>query len=128
MVKGIVWTGVRTARFDEMRAFVERLSGAVPVIDRPGFAVFNLPDGDRVEVFGPDGYAHFDAGPVVGFLVDDVDASRRVLEAEGVEFLAPTDRSDDGNAWAHFRGPDGNVYELTSRPDHASHRAGRPSS
>jgi catechol 2,3-dioxygenase-like lactoylglutathione lyase family enzyme len=122
MIKGIVWTGVRTDRFDDMRRFLLRVTTAPPVIDDDGFAVFNLPDGDRFEIFGPDAYEHFTTGPVVGFLVDDVDAARASLETEGIVFLAPTARSDDGNAWAHFRAPDGNVYELTSRPDHPSHR------
>ncbi len=49
--------------------------------------------------------------PCVGFLVDDADAMRASLEAAGIEFLWETQR-DGAIAWAHFRGPDGAVYEL----------------
>lgn len=121
-IKGIVWLGTRTARFAEMRAFVARISGTEPWIDEDGFAVFDLPNGDRLEVFGPggDGTPPLDA-PVAGFLVDDVDAARAELEAAGIAFIGPIARGDDGNAWTHFRAPDGHVYELTSRPDHPAH-------
>jgi len=69
-----------------------------------------------VEVFGPGdtGHEHFDAGPVAGFLVDDVREARADLEAAGISFLSPVQESDDGAAWSHFRGPDGNVYEVTT--------------
>ena len=104
-------------------AFMARAIGRDPWIDRPGFAVFDLPNGDRVEVFGPGGTAPPQEAPVAGFLVEDVDAARGELETVGIEFIGPVGRSDDGNAWTHFRAPDGHVYELTSRPDHDAHRA-----
>jgi hypothetical protein len=42
--------------------------------------IWQLPDGSLVEVFGEDepDHLHLDAGPVVGFLVDDVAAARAV--------------------------------------------------
>jgi len=61
---------------------------------------------------------------VVEFLVEDVDEARRTLESWGVEFLGPTGHADDGNSWAHFRAPDGNVYGLTGHPGHPSHLRG----
>jgi hypothetical protein len=36
---------------------------------------------------------------------------RARMEAEGVEFLTPIQRSE-AFAWSHFRGPDGTVYEI----------------
>ena len=53
-VKGIVWLGTRTERFDETRRFVGALAASPPLVDEPGLAVFDLPNGDRLEVFGPD--------------------------------------------------------------------------
>ena len=47
----------------------------------------------------------------MGFVVDDTDAMRARLEAAGIAFLWETQR-DGAIAWAHFRGPDGAVYEL----------------
>jgi hypothetical protein len=38
--------------------------------------------------------------------------ARADLEAAGISFLSPVEESDDGAAWSHFRGPDGNVYEV----------------
>jgi len=82
----------------------------------PGFAVFRLPNGDSVEVFGPGDreHEHFDTGPVVGFLVDDVKEARTDLEAAGIAFIGPVHEADDGGSWSHFKGPDGNVYEITA--------------
>jgi catechol 2,3-dioxygenase-like lactoylglutathione lyase family enzyme len=116
--KGIVWMGTRTDRFEPTVDFFGRRLGLRQVKDEAGMAVFEAPNGDTVEVFGPgdDDHDHFSTGPVVGFLVDDVEAGRRELEEAGVELLGPVER-DGGFAWCHFRGPDGNVYELTRSPE-----------
>jgi predicted enzyme related to lactoylglutathione lyase len=81
-------------------------------------AVFTLPDGANVEVFGPGDpdHDHFSTGPVVGFFVEDIAAARAELERAGVELLGPLGGTPETGQWAHFRAPDGNVYELTSRP------------
>lgn len=121
MIKGIVWLGVRTERFAETRDFIARISSRAPWIDRSDFAVFDLPNGDRIEIFGREGEAPPYDAPVVGFLVSDVDEARAELEAVGIDFIGPVARAEDGNAWSHFRAPDGNVYEITSRPDHPAH-------
>ena len=67
----------------------------------------------------------FEDAPVAGFLVDDVAAARAELEQlEGVEFIGPIhDDGGFGNQWSHFRAPDGQVYEVTNRPDHPLTRA-----
>ncbi len=50
----------------------------------------------------------------MGFRVDDVRAARAEMEAAGVEFLGPVQRPE-GATWNHFRGPNGNVYEIIAR-------------
>jgi hypothetical protein len=35
-----------------------------------------------------------------------------------IEFIVPIETAEDGNAWSHFRAPDGFIYELTYTPDH----------
>jgi hypothetical protein len=45
--------------------------------------------------------------PVVGFAVSDLPAAVQELRSAGVELLG-----EPGPTWQHFRGPDGNVYEL----------------
>ena len=115
-VKGIVWLGTRTERFDEMREFFLEITGVAPR-EEPGLAAFDLASGDRIEVFDTDvGESHM-AAPVVGFLVDDVAAARAELESRGIEFIGPIG-TGAGSAWSHFRAPDGHVYELTALPGH----------
>jgi hypothetical protein len=116
-VRGLAWLGTRTDRYEAMRDFVELLGGQ-RLHEVPDFAVFRLENGDKVEVFGPSDrwHGHFTTGPVAGFLVDDLPAAQAELEAAGIEFFGPPASADDGFAWSHFRGPDGNVYELTSGP------------
>ena len=54
-LRGIVWMGVQTQRFDEMQAFLRRLAGADPGIEEPGFALWSLPNGDLMQLFaGPE--------------------------------------------------------------------------
>jgi hypothetical protein len=53
---------------------------------------------------------------VVGFLVDDVHSAAAELRAAGVEIMLDPQTDDSGNAWVHFRAPDGNIYEFTQDP------------
>jgi predicted enzyme related to lactoylglutathione lyase len=112
-IKRLSWLGVRTDRFEEMTSFLEGTLGLRKEIAEPGRAMFRLPIGDPVDVFdaSDERYQHFTTGPVVGFLVDDVEAAAAELEAAGGELVGPVHRGD-GFAWAHFRAPDGNLYEL----------------
>jgi catechol 2,3-dioxygenase-like lactoylglutathione lyase family enzyme len=76
------------------------------------------PEGSKVEVFGPDSAInrHFTTGPVAGFLVDDIQAAAAELRSAGVEIVFESELDDSGNAWVHFRAPDGNLYEFTQDP------------
>jgi len=96
------------------------------VHEEPAFTVLLLPNGDKVEVFGPGDRDHefFDAGPVAGFLVDDVRGARAELEAAGISFIGRVHEADDGGTWSHFRGPDGNVYEVTTPAEPEPERQG----
>jgi catechol 2,3-dioxygenase-like lactoylglutathione lyase family enzyme len=87
-------------------------------LERPGFWMLKLPDGSKVEVFGPDSpiNRHFTTVPVAGFLVDDVQDATAELRSAGVEIVFESEVDDSGNAWAHFRAPDGNLYGFTQNP------------
>jgi lactoylglutathione lyase len=116
-VKGIVWVGTATERYDETVRFFTETMGLDVFHQREGVSVLRMPSGEWIEVFGP-GDEHlerFDRGPAVEFLVDDVAEARAELEAQGVEFLIDNHGWGD-YVWTHFRGPDGNVYGLTSGP------------
>lgn len=114
-VTGITWAGTRTDRFEEMVRLFSDVMGIDLDAQQRGFASFKTAGGDKIEVFGPDDPDHdfMTTGPVVGFGVGDVASARAELENAGVEFIGPT-HSEGDYRWAHFRGPDGNVYEITS--------------
>jgi len=110
-ITGLGWTGTRTERAEELAQFYENMLGLRKVQSEPGFWVFELPDGHHVEVFAT-GYAskeHMETGPVIGFAVTDLPRAVTELRQAGVELLG-----EPGPSWQHFRGPDGNVYELVS--------------
>ena len=115
-VDGLGWLGVRTDRFEETVGFYRDVLGLEAFLVDDESVRFRLGDGTELHVYGPADSDHefFGTAPVVGLLVDDVAAVRRRMEAAGVEFLTSIEQAD-GNAWCHFRGPDGNVYELISR-------------
>jgi catechol 2,3-dioxygenase-like lactoylglutathione lyase family enzyme len=119
--KGLAWLGTRTPEFGATTRFFGETLGLRAEHEEPDFAVFRLPDGGKVEVFGPGDkdHEHFTTGPVAGFLVDDVEEARAELEEDGISFIGPVHRYGEDSAWSHFVGPDGNVYEITrdgSRP------------
>jgi catechol 2,3-dioxygenase-like lactoylglutathione lyase family enzyme len=113
------WLGTRTERAEQTVAFLRGVLGLRPEPQQePGFWLFKLPDGSKVEVFGPDSATnrHFTTGPVAGFLVDDVQGAAAELRSAGVEILLESGVDASGNAWVHFRAPDGNIYEFTQDP------------
>ncbi len=110
-ITGLGWSGTRTERAEELARFYADVLGLTLAYSEPGFWVFQLPDGRHVEVFGPDypGKDHFDTGPAVGFAVRDLAGAVDELRAAGIELLG-----EPGPTWQHFRGPDGNVYEIVA--------------
>ena len=118
-VKGLAWVGTRTKNYGEMVAFYRDTLRLSLDHEEGEFAIFRLPDGSKAEVFGPSDpeHTHFSTGPVAGFLVDDVEGARERLEAGGIEFIGPVHEWEPtGEAWSHFRAPDGNVYEIVQGP------------
>jgi catechol 2,3-dioxygenase-like lactoylglutathione lyase family enzyme len=109
----LAWVGTRTGNAEPTVAFFRDVLGLRVELDRPGFWMLKLPDGSKVEVFGPDSDVnrHFTTGPVAGFLVDDVQGAAAELRSAGVEILLEPEVDDSGNAWVHFRAPNGNIYE-----------------
>jgi catechol 2,3-dioxygenase-like lactoylglutathione lyase family enzyme len=118
---GVSWVGVKTDRFDEMATFFREVTGLEAIAERPDFTVFRLPDGDQLEIFGPQGpnpaeqFAHNQV--VAGFLVDDIELATKELRDAGVEMIGDRGEGRDGYAWQHFRAPDGKVFELCYDPN-----------
>ena len=114
-VQGLGWLGVRTDRFAETVSLYRDLLGLEPFHTDEASVRFRLRDGSELHVYGPadDDHRFFGTAPVVGLAVDDAAAAREGLEAAGVTFLTELERDGEA-AWCHFRGPDGNVYEIIS--------------
>jgi catechol 2,3-dioxygenase-like lactoylglutathione lyase family enzyme len=113
MVRSLGFLGVRTKAFDETVALYRDAFGLAPILERRGATWFRAADGAQIHVYGPtdDDHPFFDSGPVVGLVVDDFDATREAMVAAGISFIGEPQR-DGGSAWNHYRGPDGNVYEI----------------
>jgi catechol 2,3-dioxygenase-like lactoylglutathione lyase family enzyme len=115
----IAWLGTKTDNAEAMADLFGRVLSIPFSHGDQDFWVFQLPDGAKVEIFGPQSdNPHFTTGPVPGFLVDDVDGATEELRSAGVPIVSgPTRWEDDDVAWVHFRGPDGNIYEITQGRD-----------
>ena len=88
--KGIVWLGVRTKKFDKLLDFYQNKMSLPVVHEASGFKALELPNGNRIaliseEYKSEDGndYKHFSTGPVVGFLVENIEEAKAEMEAEG---------------------------------------------
>ncbi|HEY9376885.1 MAG TPA: VOC family protein [Jiangellaceae bacterium] len=111
----LAWVGTRTDNPEPTVRFFRDVLGLPVASEHEGFWMLRLPDGSKVEVFDSTSPTnrHFTTGPVVGFLVDDVRSAAAELRSAGVEILLEPQTDDSGNAWVHFRGADGNIYEFT---------------
>jgi catechol 2,3-dioxygenase-like lactoylglutathione lyase family enzyme len=112
-IRKVSFVGMRTARLDETVRLFRDVIGA-PVTRRVGDLVgFRLADATALELYGPadEFHAFFTTGPVVGFRVDDFDATRQAMLAAGVMFIGKVQHAD-GISWQHFHCPDGTVSEI----------------
>jgi hypothetical protein len=54
-VKGLAWVGIKTDKFQDMERFLQDVMGLQQAYQAQDFVVFQLPNEDKVEVFGPQG-------------------------------------------------------------------------
>ena len=115
-VRGVGFVGMRTERLDETVALFRDVVGARLVRQARGLAGFELADGSVFELYGPDDPFHvfFKTGPVVGFEVEDFDATRQAMIEAGIEFIGEVQIAG-GRKWQHFHCPDGTVAEIIGR-------------
>ena len=105
-IKGISWVGVKTGSYDQMARFFTEVMGLSVDFEQPDFAVFRLPDGDKLEIFGPQA-----TDPPEQF-------ARNELRNAGIELIGERQSGGDGYFWQHFRSPDGKIFELVCDPGH----------
>jgi hypothetical protein len=123
-VQGIGWVGTRTPYFDDTVTFFRDVLKLPLTIQSSQFAEFTLTGGERLGIFGsklPE--TAFMKGPMMEFVVADVEEARSQLEGAGVQFIGDIHgNANTGIAWTEFWGPDGHPYGLTSsaqeRPQH----------
>jgi catechol 2,3-dioxygenase-like lactoylglutathione lyase family enzyme len=112
-VQSLGFLGVRTAAAEEMVRLYRDVLGLDPLLERPGATWFRLQDGTQVHVYaeGDQDHAFFGSGPVVGIRVEDFGVAHERMAEAGISFIGEVQRAG-GEAWHHYRGPDGNIYEL----------------
>ncbi len=94
-VKAISWMGVKTEKFDELTRFFREVLNLPVMSEERDFVVFQLPNKDQVEVFGPSGpnQDFVPDSPVCGFLVDDIEQARDELIQAGIVYQCSQDMS-----------------------------------
>lgn len=108
-ITGLVFVGTRTNARAEMAGFVRDVLGLVPA-EIPGVDadIFELADGSSFAIAPADGTP---GDRTVGFLVEDVDVA--VAELRDARDLVDDEiAANDRFRYAHFRAPDGQLYEL----------------
>jgi catechol 2,3-dioxygenase-like lactoylglutathione lyase family enzyme len=118
-VRSLGWLGVRTGEAPAMTAFYRDVLQLEVILERPGATWFRLGDGAEVHVYGPEDEDHdfFGSAPVIGFAVDSFEDVHAAMTVAGIEFIYAEPQRAGGRAWQHFRGPDGNVYEVIGPDD-----------
>lgn len=113
---GFPWAAIRPRDYEaSVRFFGETLGlETYRVNPERDFAHFLLASGEALELFGPRSpHSDVSGGPVLGFEVEDVVATRAAMEASGVTFITETRGLEDGErARAYFKDPAGFVHEI----------------
>jgi predicted enzyme related to lactoylglutathione lyase len=110
-----VWIGVVVDDLEGQRRFWGDLLGLRETAAEADYVQFELGEGRIFELLQRSDLPQYDQPRFqVGFAVDDIAQAREELLRRGVEPLTDTIESD-GSAWAYFRDPEGNVFEITER-------------
>ncbi len=111
-VLGLTFAGTATDRREEMVRFAADVLGLVAApVDGASADMFELPDGSTFAVAGPRELG--ETSRTIGFLVADLDEAVANLRASGVATDEPV--GNERFRYAHFRAPDGQLYELVER-------------
>lgn len=87
------------------------MASIAPVVVATGGSKPKRGSGRRSDVCGPaSSYNRHFTHPVAGFMVADLDAAVGELRAAGAEIVL--EPAGGPRRWAHFRAPDGFLYEL----------------
>jgi catechol 2,3-dioxygenase-like lactoylglutathione lyase family enzyme len=113
-ILGLVFAGTSTDERTAMARFLADTLGLRRVEVAGAEAdMFALPDGSHFAVADPHGMG--ETSRSIGFRVDDLDAAIAAIAAAGGETGEVAE--NDLGRYAHFRAPDGNLYELVEERD-----------
>lgn len=111
-ILGLAFVGTATGHRTEMAAFLrDVLALPATAVDGVEADLVTLPDGSVFAVASPGGMG--DTDRTIGFLVDDLASAVATLAEHGVD-AGPTSTNAEWR-YAHFRAPDGHLYELLER-------------
>jgi len=113
-ISGISFFGVPAIDFDETMNFFEEILGlAQAPANSRDHAIFQLPGGESLEIFGPDNdYDFYYPCPLVGFRVNDIRSAQQTLQSRGVTFVNEICEHPHRGVWCDFRDPEGTIYSL----------------
>lgn len=92
-IQGIGWVGTRTPYFDNTVTFFRDVLKLPLTLQFPQFAEFTLAGGERLGIVGSKlAETDFMKGPMMEFMVTDVDEARSQLQSVGVQFIGDIHR------------------------------------
>jgi catechol 2,3-dioxygenase-like lactoylglutathione lyase family enzyme len=111
-ILGLIFAGSATDRRSELSRFATDVLGLEPLaVEGASADMFGLPDGSTFAVSGLREMG--ETSRTIGFEVADLDEAVSDLRAAGVEVAGIAENSEF--RYAHFRPPDGHLYELVER-------------
>jgi hypothetical protein len=111
-VQGLVFAGVASASPGALaRFFAGALGGEL--VEEDGYARVVFRDGSSLALV-PEGWVPPPSDTNLGFLVGDLEAATRALEAAGCPPVGEAGEAA-GLRYRHFRAPDGRRFELIER-------------
>jgi catechol 2,3-dioxygenase-like lactoylglutathione lyase family enzyme len=132
IVRRIGYVGIRTEHLERMTWFFREVLGLREAMVGETFSILHLPTGafDFAEVYSP---GHHDErmipdgveGPVVAFVVDNLEAALREVKEAGLEVIGDVvwaaeafgESEMEGVGWFFLRAPDGRVYVVEQSVD-----------
>ena len=110
------WIGVVVEDLGQARRFWGDLLGLPEAASGRDYVHFDVAGGGSFELIERSDDPEYDRPRFqVGFAVHDIHRARRELIARGVKPVTEIIEGN-GSAWAYFRDPEGNIFEITERP------------
>lgn len=115
MLRWPAWVGVVTEDLERQRVFYRDVLGLLERDAGEDFIIFDV-DGNILELLARSDAPQYTRRCVsVGFVVEDIETAREELVRRGAEMVTGVEGPAEGQYWAYFRDPEGNLFELVQR-------------